>query len=71
MGLTPLHLAIKSTDETVNLRIVRQLLIRGADRNIKDQFGRRPIDIAQMCKIPQIKREMMSYLVIFFFNLQL
>jgi len=46
MGITPLHLAVKKCDETKNVRTVRLLLIRGANRNIRDHNGRLPIDIA-------------------------
>jgi ankyrin repeat protein len=31
-GLTPLHLAVKSCEETQNTRTVKQLLLKGADR---------------------------------------
>jgi ankyrin repeat protein len=46
LGLTPLHLAVKSAEDIKSTRMVRLLLIRGADRNIKDIYGRRAIDIA-------------------------
>jgi len=46
-GLTPLHLAIKASEELKSTRSVRHLLIKGADRNMKDKMGRTPMDIAQ------------------------
>ena len=41
-GLTPLHLAVISG----NTRIVRKLLVRGANRNIRDKQNKLPIDLA-------------------------
>jgi ankyrin repeat protein len=36
-GITPLHLAIKSSEELKSSRSVRHLLIKGAERGIKDK----------------------------------
>jgi ankyrin repeat protein len=47
MGYTPLHLAVKSADYLRSNRMVRILLIKGANRNLRDHRGRRPIDIAK------------------------
>ena len=41
--MTPLHLAAL----VGSVRIVRRLLIRGADRNIKDKFNKKPMEIAK------------------------
>ena len=41
-GLTPLHLAVISG----NSRVVRKLLLRGADKTILDNNRKKPIDIA-------------------------
>lgn len=46
LGLTPLHLAVKSAEDIKSTRMVRLLLIRGAERNIKDIYGRKAINIA-------------------------
>ena len=43
-GLTPLHLAVKSHKETRSTKGIKQLLIKGADRNAKDFVTHRPID---------------------------
>jgi len=40
--MTPLHLAVVNS----NYRIVKKLLLRGADRSIKDCSDRTPLDIA-------------------------
>lgn len=66
-GLTPLHLSVKSSEEIKSARSVKLLLIKGAKRNVRDDFGRKPIDIALECKFEPIKKEMMVYLVIFEF----
>ena len=46
-GVTPLHLAIKASEELKSSRSVRHLLIKGAERNIKDKLGRNPIDVVK------------------------
>lgn len=43
-GLTPLHLAVRSADDSENLKHIKYLLIKGANRNIKDNQGNLPID---------------------------
>lgn len=40
--VTPLHLATMQA----NSRIVRKLLMKGADRSIKDSCGKTPLDLA-------------------------
>ena len=39
-GLTPLHLAVKSVETLHSTRPVRALLMKGADRSIKDHDGK-------------------------------
>jgi ankyrin repeat protein len=36
IGNTALHLAVKSADNFPNTRAIKELLIKGADRNVKD-----------------------------------
>ena len=43
-GLTPLHLAVKSYKENRSSKAIKQLLIKGADRNIMDNDKKKPID---------------------------
>jgi ankyrin repeat protein len=51
-GLTPLHLGSMSG----NSRVVKRLLIKGADRNIKDNKGFLPSDIAKENEYTNIER---------------
>ena len=62
--MAPLHLAVKSSEENKSARSVKILLIKGADRNLKDGFDRKPIDIARLVKNENIRKELISYLVI-------
>ena len=38
-GLTPLHLAVKSSEDLRSNKAIKQLLIKGADRNIRETIG--------------------------------
>lgn len=42
-GMTPLHLAVMSG----NARIVKKLLLKGCDRNVRSYNGKLPLDIAR------------------------
>ena len=46
-GLTALHLAVKSSEDIRSTKGVKLLLIKGADRNIKDNQGKKPIDLIE------------------------
>ena len=43
-GQTPLHIAVKRSD----LRIIRQLLVKGADTEVKSKEGNTPLDLASL-----------------------
>lgn len=43
-GLTPLHLAVKSYREFHSMKGIKQLLIKGADRDALDLLGKKPTD---------------------------
>ena len=47
-GLTPLHLAVKSSEDLRSTKSIKQLLIKGADRNIRDFQGKKPIDLVHL-----------------------
>jgi len=44
-GLTALHLAVKSSEDIRSTKGIKLLLIKGADRNIADCQGKKPIDL--------------------------
>jgi ankyrin repeat protein len=62
-GLTPLHLAIKAAEDLKSSRSVRHLLIKGADRQIKDNAGRSPMDIVKEIRVKTLHDELATYLV--------
>ncbi len=62
-GSTPLHLAIKTAEDLKSSRSVRHLLIKGADRKIKDKLGRTPLDIVNEIRVVEMKEELASYMV--------
>ena len=43
-GLTPLHLAVRQFSDSRSTRGIKQLLLKGADRNILDYDAKKPID---------------------------
>jgi ankyrin repeat protein len=51
-GLAPLHLAIKAAEDLKSSRSVRHLLIKGADRKLKDKMGRTALDIVKEIRLP-------------------
>jgi ankyrin repeat protein len=55
-GLTPLHLAVISG----NTRIVRKLLVRGANRKIRDKQNKLPIDLAIENEFVNIEKMLVS-----------
>lgn len=44
-GNTPLHLSIIHAEKETNSRLTKILLLKGADRNIRNNKGLRPIDL--------------------------
>ena len=62
-GFTPLHLAVKSAEQLQNTRPVRSLLIKGASREILDEQGRKPIDLAEFVTSPSLKTTLIADLV--------
>jgi len=46
MGYTPLHLAVRSAEHFPTTRSIKELLIKGADKNLRDIGGKRPVDLA-------------------------
>ena len=46
-GNTPLHVAVGYTHNFDDSRAIKELLIKGADRAIKNNDGQRPIDLVR------------------------
>ena len=46
-GYTPLHLAVKAAMTTNTDYLIIKLIIKGADKNIEDTEGRKPIDLIE------------------------
>lgn len=46
-GLTPLHLAVKASEEIRSTKGIKLLLVKGADRNIRDNHDQLPIDLVK------------------------
>ena len=44
-GFTPLHLAVKSSEQLKSGRPMRALLMKGAPKDIRDKKGKLPIDL--------------------------
>ena len=45
VGNTPLHLAVRSAEHFPNTRSIKELLIKGASRDIQEENGLKPIDL--------------------------
>ena len=46
-GLTPMHLAVKTSENMRTTRLIRGLLLKGADPQIQDHNGRLPVDFVE------------------------
>ncbi|CDW73662.1 dhhc zinc finger domain containing protein [Stylonychia lemnae] len=44
-GLTALHLAVKSSEDIGSTKGIKLLLVKGANKTIKDKYGQKPIDL--------------------------
>ena len=44
-GSTPLHVAVKSSESVESSRVVRYLLLNGAETDLKDDKDRTPLDL--------------------------
>jgi ankyrin repeat protein len=69
-GFTPLHIAVQVVNETESKRIIRTLVMRGANREIRDKNGKRPIDYVFNISNQKTKQEVQKFLVRFKINTQ-
>lgn len=61
-GNTPLHLAVKSADHFPSTRSIKELLIKGASRTLRDNKGRKPIDMVKDLNDSRLKNELYNLL---------
>lgn len=61
-GLTPLHLAVRSVEQVESTRMVRFLMVRGANKNIPDNKGNLPADLIADIRSPNLARELSKML---------
>ncbi len=48
--------------DTASTKIVRYISLKGADRDIKDNEGRQPIDLIEEVSIPNLRKELKKIL---------
>ena len=63
LGYTPLHLAIRYANRFPNTRTIKELLIKGADREARERSGLRPIDLVDALDDNDQKEELKQLLV--------
>jgi ankyrin repeat protein len=58
-GKTALHIAIKFSEKFTDLRPIKELLMKGADRKIRDKKGDRPIEyVEKYVTSPETQRDL-------------
>ena len=55
---TPMHLLIKSENKLYNTKTIRELIFKGAKRDIKNSKGELPIDLLDRVEEERIKEEL-------------
>lgn len=68
-GQTPLHLAVKSSEEVESTRSVRYLLVKNSPTNIQDNNGEVPADFIEEIKSQEMQVELRDMLVNNYINL--
>ena len=62
LGYTPLHLAVRYSARFPNTRAIKELLIKGADRDAVEKSGLRPIDLVDVLDDNETKEELRNLL---------
>ena len=62
LGYTPLHLAVRYSARFPNTRAIKELLIKGADRDAREKSGLRPIDLVADLEDNETKEELCNLL---------
>lgn len=57
-GKTPLHQAVEQIQKYHHWRPLKEMLIKGASREIKDKIGRKPVDMIDQSMSPQQKQDL-------------
>ena len=58
LGYTPLHLAVRYSARFPNTRAIKELLIKGADRDAVEKSGLKPIDLVDCLEDEATKEEL-------------
>lgn len=61
-GYTPLHLAVKSSEQLKSGRPLRALLMRGANRDTRDKRGNRAVDLVNDIQSEELQKELRAAL---------
>ena len=62
LGYTPLHLAVRYSARFPNTRAIKELLIKGADRDAVELSGLKPIDLVESLEDNETKEELRGLL---------
>ena len=62
LGYTPLHLAVRYSARFPNTRAIKELLIKGADRDATEKSGLKPIDLLELIDDGDTKDELANLL---------
>ncbi len=58
LGYTPLHLAVRYSARFPNTRAIKELLIKGADRDAVELSGLKPIDLVESLEDNETKEQL-------------
>jgi len=56
-GDSPLHMLLKSDSRMCSVKLVKELIFKGADKNLKNRLGQRPIDLLSNIEDAMIAKE--------------
>ena len=59
---TPLHLLLKIPEKQISTSFVRELILKGASRDLKDEDGNKPFDLSQKLEDYTLRRELSKML---------
>ena len=62
LGYTPLHLAVRYSPRFPSTRAIKELLIKGANRDATEKNGLKPIDLIDLLEDSEMKEELRELL---------